>query len=71
MKIQYFPATDTLSIELSDSPAADTRLITDNITLDLDAQGQPVALDIDQASKYINLTTLDLSKIPFPVHQTI
>jgi uncharacterized protein YuzE len=69
MKIEYFPDTDSLYIDLADRPSADSREIGDGIVLDLDEQGRPVGLDIDQASKHLDLKHLDLRRIPFEVHQ--
>jgi len=69
MKIEYFPETDSLYIDLADRPGSDTREIEEGIILDIDAQGRAVGIDIDQASKHINLSTLNLSRLPFAVQQ--
>ncbi len=70
MKIEYFPETDTLYIDLSERPSTDSREIGEGIVLDLDEKGLPVGLDIDQASKHLDLKHLDLKRIPFEVHQS-
>lgn len=70
MKIEYFPETDSLYIELADRPGADTREIEEGIVLDVDDQGRAVGLDIDQASKHLSLKTLNLSRLPCEVEQT-
>ena len=64
MKIEYFPDTDSLYIELNDRPGTDTREIEPGIILDLDAQGRAVGLDIDQASKHLDLGKLSLHHLP-------
>ena len=69
MRIEYFPDTDSLYIDLSERPSADSREIGKGVVLDLDDQGRPVGLDIDQASKHLDLRHLDLKRIPFEVHQ--
>ena len=69
MRIEYFPDTDSLYIDLSERTSADSREIGEGIVLDLDDQGHPVGLDIDQASKHLDLKHLDLKRIPFEVHQ--
>lgn len=69
MKIEYFPDTDSLYIDLSERESADTREISEGIVLDVDSQGRPVGIDIDQASKHLDLKHLDLKKIPFEVQQ--
>ena len=59
MKIQYFPETDTLAIELTRKPVAST----DDLILDYDSQGKVVAITIDNYSKNVdalNLQTLNL-----------
>lgn len=71
MKIEYFPETDSLYIDLVDRPGTDTREIEEGIILDIDEQGRAVGLDIDQASKHLSLKTLNLSRLPFVVEQTI
>ena len=65
MRIEYFPDTDSLYIELAQRPGVDTREIDAGIVIDLDGDGHPVGIDIDQASKHLDLRTLDLRQIPF------
>jgi uncharacterized protein YuzE len=65
MRIEYFPETDSLSIELAERPGADAREIDDGIVIDLDADGHPVGIDIDHASQHLDLGTLDLRRVPF------
>jgi uncharacterized protein YuzE len=63
MKIQYFPETDTLAIELTSKAVVSTDTITDDLILDYDDQGKVVAITIDNCSKNvdaINLQTLDV-----------
>jgi uncharacterized protein YuzE len=69
MKIEYFPETDSLYIELADRPGADTREIEEGIVLDIDDQGHAVGIDIDQASKHLRLNKLNLRRLPFEVEQ--
>jgi uncharacterized protein YuzE len=69
MKIEYFPETDSLYIELADRPGSDTREIEEGIVLDIDDQGHAVGIDIDQASKHLSLNKLNFSRLPFEVEQ--
>ena len=69
MKIEYFPETDSLYIELTDRPGAASREIEDGIVLDIDEDGHAVGLDIDQASKHLDLQTLNLRRLPFAIEQ--
>lgn len=64
MKLNYFPETDSLYIELSERPSADSREISDGVVLDYDAQGNLVGIDIDNASDKVDLKKLVLSKMP-------
>ena len=65
MRIEYFPDTDSLYIELTGRPGADVRIVDDGIVIDADADGHAVRIDIDQASKHLDLSTLDLRRVPF------
>jgi uncharacterized protein YuzE len=69
MKIAYFPETDNLYIELSEHAGADTVAVSEGIVLDIDEHGHLVGIDIDQASKHLDLQYLDLAHVPFPVRQ--
>jgi uncharacterized protein YuzE len=64
MKISYYPDTDSLYIDLSEQPSAESREISDGVVLDYDAQGRLVGIDIDNASKKVELQKLTLSKLP-------
>ncbi len=64
MKLDYFPDTDTLYIDLSERPSVDSREISEGIVLDYDAQGDLVGIDIDNASRRVDLRRLVLSKLP-------
>jgi len=71
MRIEYFPDTDSLYIDLADRPGIDTREIGEGIVLDVDEHGRAVGLDIDQASKHISLQKLNLKRVPFDVEQAM
>lgn len=60
MKVSYYPETDSLYIELSDKPGADSQEVKPGIVLDLDEDGDLVGLDIDQASKKVSLSKLEI-----------
>jgi uncharacterized protein YuzE len=61
MKIQYFPETDTLAIELTSKPVASTDAVTDDLILDYDNQGKVVAITIDNYSR--NVDAIDLQAL--------
>jgi uncharacterized protein YuzE len=47
MKTFYYPETDSLYIDLSERPGADSQEIEEGFVMDFDAEGRPVGLDID------------------------
>ena len=69
MKIEYFADTDSLYIDLSGKKGTDVVELAEGVVMDVDDQGRPVGLDIDQASKHLDLDRLDFSHLPFQVHQ--
>ena len=64
MRISYYPDTDSLYIDLSEQPSAESREISEGVVLDYDAQGRLVGIDIDNASKKVELEKLTLNKLP-------
>lgn len=64
MKINYYPETDTLYIDLPGQDSAESKEISEGIVLDYDTEGTLVGIDIDNASKKIDLHKLVLSKLP-------
>ncbi len=63
MRLNYYPETDSLYIDLSERTSAESREISEGIILDYDAEGQLVGIDIDHASKKVELKKLTLSKL--------
>jgi uncharacterized protein YuzE len=64
MKLNYFPETDSLYIDLSEQPSTESREISDGVVLDYDSGGNLVGIDIDHASSKVDLKRLVLSKLP-------
>jgi uncharacterized protein YuzE len=69
MKINYYPDTDSLYIDLSSKTSVDSREVSDGVVLDYDADGNLVGIDIDQASLKLDFKELILSKLPAQVTQ--
>ena len=67
MKMHYYPDTDSLYIDLRDKPSSESREIGDGLVVDLHEHGAVVGMDIDQASKKLDLPTLDLEDLPLRV----
>lgn len=64
VKIQYYPETDSLYIELKASPGTETREVAAGFVVDLDAKGDVVGFDIDDASRRYDLSTLETIDLP-------
>jgi len=64
VKLHYYAETDSLYIELSDRPGADVREISDGVIVDIDDDGNPVGIDIDGASRRLDLSTLEIHELP-------
>ena len=60
--------TDSLYIDLSLRKSVETREISTGINLDYDDEGEIVGIDIDNASKKLDLKDLTLNHIPARVH---
>ena len=63
MKLNYYPDTDSLYIDLSEQPSTESREISEGVVLDYDARGNLVGIDIDNASTKVELSTI-LSRLP-------
>ena len=71
MKINYYKDTDSLYIDLSSKPSMESKEISEGIVLDYDANGNLVGIDIDNASRKIDLQEVILSKIPAEVEALV
>jgi len=64
MRIAYYPETDSMYIDLSSRKSSESTEVSQGVVLDYDAKGNLVGIDIDNASKIMDLKELILSKIP-------
>ena len=64
MRLHYYPETDSLYIELSNAPGAETRQIVEGLVVDLDADGKVVGFDIDHASVKLDLSRIETVALP-------
>ncbi len=65
MKINYFEDTDTACIEFTSERVAETRKLCANIHIDLDEQGNLVAMKIAQAK-----TSASILELTFERHRS-
>ena len=64
MKLNYFPETDSLYIDLSERSSSESKVISEGVVLDYDSEGILVGIDIDNASSKVEMEKLVLSKLP-------
>jgi uncharacterized protein YuzE len=64
MKLRYYVETDSLYIDLSERASVDSREVSPGVVLDFDAEGHLVGIDIDGASKVVDLSRLEAEALP-------
>ncbi|MBI4848029.1 MAG: DUF2283 domain-containing protein [Nitrospirae bacterium] len=64
MKINYYADTDSLYIDLSEKTSAESLEVAPGIIVDFDESNNIVGIDIDHASKNLNLTNLEITSFP-------
>lgn len=64
MKCNYYPETDSLYIDLAERQSVDSREVAPGVVLDFGADGRIVGIDIDSASKIVNLARLEVQAMP-------
>ena len=64
MKLNYYPETDSLYIDLSEKTSVESREVSEGVVLDYDADGILVGIDIDNASTKVQLNEISLQKLP-------
>ena len=64
MKLHYYPETDSLYIELNERPSADSHEVADNLVIDFDEAGDVVGIDIEHASRKLDLRHVETVALP-------
>lgn len=64
MKVNYYPDTDSLYIDLYEHASVESREVSEGVVLDYDEAGNLVGIDIDNASSKVQLDKLVLSRLP-------
>ena len=64
MKFHYYPETDSLYIDLSERTSMDSQEVAPGVVLDFDEEGNLAGIDIDRASKIVNLSRLEAESLP-------
>ena len=71
MKINYYPDTDSLYIDLSSKTSSESIEISEGIVLDYDEHNNLVGIDIDNATKKLDLSELILTKLPTKIEKLV
>ncbi len=64
MRLNYYPETDSLYIDLSSKPSTESIEVSDGIVIDYDEDGHVTGIDVDNASHKIDLNEIILNKLP-------
>ena len=64
MVFQYDPDTDMLYIKLADGISTDSEEVASGIVLDFDEHNRVIGVEIEDASKFIDLSRLELRALP-------
>ena len=60
--LQYFPEEDMLYVTLADVPSVDQEEVSPGVLLEYDQDGNLIGIEVDQASRIVNLK--DIKKAP-------
>lgn len=71
MKLNYYPETDSLYIDLSERPSVESHEVADGVVLDYDDVGNLVGIDIDHASEKVQLGHLVVQGITGEIERTV
>jgi len=69
LKINYYPETDSLYIDLSHKTSVESREVSEGVVLDYDESGNLVGVDIDHASKKMDIREIVLGRLPLETTQ--
>ena len=64
MTFEYYPATDTLYIDLRPGPSADAGEVAPDVVLDYDADGNVIGMTVEHASERADLGSFSVTAIP-------
>jgi uncharacterized protein YuzE len=64
MKLHYYPDTDSLYIDLNARASSDSKEVAEGVVVDFDEDGNIVGIDIDHASKKLDLKILETEALP-------
>ena len=63
MKVRYFEDTDTALVEIGTTAAHETRELSPDLYVDLDAEGRVVSITIEHASRQGDLSEVTFERV--------
>ena len=64
MKLHYYADTDSLYIDLSEKTSVESREVSPGVVLDFDDAGHLCGIDVDHASRNLDLSRLETVSLP-------
>lgn len=64
MVFRYYPETDMLYIELIKKISTESEEVSEGVVLDFDENSRVVGIEIEEASKHIDLSNLEVTALP-------
>jgi len=64
MVFEYHPESDMLYIKLTEGTSSESEEIAPGVVLDFDASNRVLGVEIEDASKFIDLSRLELKAFP-------
>ena len=64
MVFEYYPDTDMLYIKLVDDTSTESEEVAPGVVLDFDQHNRLIGVEIEDASKFIDLSRLELRALP-------
>ncbi|QCQ21559.1 DUF2283 domain-containing protein [Desulfoglaeba alkanexedens] len=64
MILEYYPETDMLYIKLVEGVSTESEEIASGVVLDFDEHNRVIGVEIEDASKIIDLSRLELRAVP-------
>ncbi len=64
MIFQYYPDTDMLYIKLAEAVSTESQEVSPGVVIDFDEHNHAVGIEIEGASKQIDLSRLEVSALP-------
>lgn len=65
MRLSYAPKTDSLYIHLTERPSIESDEVANGIVLDFAEDGALVGIDVQHASRQVDISRLMIDNMPF------